>query len=191
MNLIKRWNAYMGPQDERLASESCKYMKIGYFILLAGAVICLYYSIMVDQVSTTTDTALYTPVGENVFPVTWLMIIVVLLSSVIPMGMQMRAGIISDRKRYASTDRIPWDFVIMLSLVTGLILGVLTCGLRMVAEIQIVGIEAVTWAGDIAMGVVFFVMGFGLAIVFTAAMFNSAIKNRRRLEAELDDEEVA
>lgn len=187
MNIIKRWNEYMGPKDERIEAESARYMKIGYYMLLVGALICLYYGIMVDQVSNTTETAIYTQAGERVFPVGHLMIIVVLLACVIPLGLQMRAGITSDRSRYASVDHIPWKLVTVISLIVGALVGVLTCGMRMVAEIQIVGIDRVTWLGDIAMGVVFFIMAFGLSMLFTSAMFSAAIKNRKRLEEELDN----
>lgn len=187
MYLMRKWNEYMGPKDERLAAESNRYMRIGYYLLLCGSLVCLYYGIMVDQVSSTTDTALYTAAGERVFPVKDLMLVVVFLACFIPLALQMRAGIVSDRSRFASTDKIPWEFVTLLSVAVGGLVGVLTCGMRMVAEIQIVGVESVTWAGDIAMGVVFFTMAFALSLVFTAAMFRDAIKNRQRLEAELDD----
>ncbi|MEI3377651.1 MAG: hypothetical protein V8R08_07500 [Coriobacteriales bacterium] len=116
-----------------------------------------------------------------------LIVIVVLISCVVPLALQLRAGILSDRSRYASVDSIPWGFAAMLSLVCATLVGVLTCGMRMIAEIQIVGFEQVTWFGDIAMGIVFFTMAFCLAMFFTAASFKGAIKNRQRLEKELEE----
>lgn len=187
MNLIRRWEEYMGPKDERLAADSDRYTKIGYYILLIGTVVCLYYAMMVDQVASTTETAIYTAAGERVFPVWHLIVIVVLISCLVPLALQLRAGILSDRSRYASVDSIPWGYVAMLSLVCATLMGVLTSGMRMIAEIQIVGIEQVTWFGDIAMGVVFFTMAFCVAMFFTAASFKEAIKNRQRLEKELGE----
>lgn len=187
MNLIKRWEEYMGPKDERLAAESDRYTKIGYYILLFGTVVCLYYAMMVDQVATTTETAIYTAAGERVFPLWYLIVMVVLVSCLVSLSLQIRAGILSDRNRYASVDSVPWGFVAMVSLICAALTGVLTCGMRMIAEIQIVGIEQVTWFGDIAMGVVFFTMAFCLAMFFTAASFKEAIKNRQRLEDELEE----
>ena len=55
MNLIKRYNQIMGPKDERLEAEENKSMKVGGTILLIGSVLSLYYAIMLDQVSSTTD----------------------------------------------------------------------------------------------------------------------------------------
>ena len=65
-------------------------------------------------------------------------------------------------------------------------MGVLTCALRIVAEIQIVGVGNVAWMGDVAMGVVFFIIGFAVGLGAFALAFNDAIKNRQRLEAELE-----
>lgn len=186
MHLIRKWNEYMGPKDERLEAESSRYMKMGYRVLLAGALLCLYYSIMLDQVSDTTGVALCTTAGDRVVPVSLPLAIAVLLAGAVPLALGMQKGIISDRNRYASVERIPWDFVALISLGTGALVGLLTCGMRIIAEVQIVGIDRVTWGGDIAIGVVFFGMAFALSIAFTAAMFHSAIKNRQRLEAELD-----
>ena len=171
----------------RLAAESTRYMKMGYYILLVGILVCTYYAMMVDQVASTTETAIYTAAGERVFPVWHLVILVVLISCFVPLTLQIRKGILSDRSRYASVDHVPWDFVTVLSLLTGGAVGILTCGMRMIAEIQIVGVDQVTWFGDIAMGVVFFFMAFCLSMVFSAAFFKDAIKNRQRLEKELED----
>ena len=63
MNLVKRWNEYMGPKDERLEAVSNRCAKVGFMILLIGSVICCYYGMMLDQVALTTDTALATAVG--------------------------------------------------------------------------------------------------------------------------------
>ncbi len=188
MRLIRKWEQYLGPKDERLVAESARYMKMSYHILLIGILLCLYYAMMVDQVASTTDTAIYTAVGERIFPVWRLIVIVVLIACLVPLSLEIRAGIFSDRSRYASVERIPWDFVTLISLAAGLTIGVLSAGMRMIAEVQIVGVDQVTWAGDIAMGVVFFVMGFGLSMVFTAVFFKDAIKNRQRLDRELEQE---
>ena len=59
--------------------------------------------------------------------------------------------------------------------------------MRMLAEIQIVGIESVTWAGDLAMGVVFFVMAFVVGTFGTAAYIKSAIVGRAKQDSLLED----
>lgn len=186
MYLTRKWNEIMGPKDERLEAEENKSVKTGAYILLAGCVISMYYAIMLDQVASTTEHPLLTELGAEVVPVYALLTVTTLAAGAISIGMQIRAGMFSSYKRVAEVDVVPWDYVALVAVVCGAMLGVLTCVMRVVAEIQIVGIEHVAWGGDIAMGVVYFVMGFGLGFIFMAATIHDAIKRRRQLEAELE-----
>lgn len=67
------------------------------------------------------------------------------------------------------------------------ILFVLTVALRIAAEVQIVGLGAVAWGGDLAIGVVYFILGFLLSLGAFYGQIRSAIKRRRELEAECDE----
>ena len=58
--------------------------------------------------------------------------------------------------------------------------------MRIVAEIQIVGIDDVAWFGDIAIGVVFFIMGFVIGFACFAIAINSAIKRRHEIESDIE-----
>lgn len=187
MNLVKRWNEYMGPKDERLEAVSNRYAKVGFMILLFGSVICCYYGMMLDQVALTADTALATAVGERLVDPIQLQFGAIVVACFVSLYLETRSGITSDRMRLAAVDKVPWDYVAVLSVLTGALLFVLTTGLRIAAEVQIVGVENVTWAGDAAMGVVYFVMGFGLAMGFVGLQFHSAIKRRQELERELEE----
>lgn len=186
MYLTQKWNEIMGPKDERLEIEENKSTKVGAFILLVGSVISMYYAIMLDQVANTTEHPLFTELGAQVVPVYALLTVTILVAGAVSIGMQIRAGMFSSYKRVAEVDAIPWDYVALVAVVCGAILGVLTCIMRIVAEIQIVGIAHVAWGGDIAMGVVYFIMGFGLGFLFMAATIHDAIKRRHQLEAELE-----
>ena len=182
MNLVKRWNEYMGPKDERLEAVSNRCAKVGFMILLFGSVICCYYGMMLDQVALTTDTALATAVGERLVDPIQLQFGVIVVACFVSLYLETRSGITSDRMRLAAVDKVPWDYVAVLSVLTGALLFVLTTGLRIAAEVQIVA-----WAGDVAMGIVYFFMGSGLAMGFLGLQFHSAIKRRQELERELDD----
>lgn len=187
MYLIRKWNEYMGPKDERLEAEENKSMKVASYILLIGSVVSLYYWIMVNQVASITDHPVLTPLGQSVVPIDFLLIVTILAAGLASVGMQMRGGAFSSYKRYAEVDRMPWDYVAIFALFCGAGLGVLTCGMRILAEIQIVGIESVAWGGDLAIGVVFFGMGFVLGFGAMALLIHDAIKRRRELERELWD----
>ncbi|MFR5090966.1 MAG: hypothetical protein ACLTDR_02150 [Adlercreutzia equolifaciens] len=132
-------------------------------------------------------TPLLTPLGQSVFPVDTALLIIILASGLISTYLQVRSGTFDTHTRIAQSDRIPWDYVALISLLCGLGLGTTTAAMRILAEVQIVGIENVTWGGDIAMGVVYFTLAFFLAFGLFAATFHSAIDRRRQLERELEE----
>lgn len=187
MNIIERWNAFMGPKDERLESEANRCMRIGYIILLVGAGIATYYGIMINQVADTTDTPIFTSIGQHVFPVADVLLIAIFASCLVTLALQIKAGIVDEHVRIAAIDYVPWSFCVVIGVISGAILGIITAGMRMLAELQIVGFENVTWAGDIAMGVVFFIMAFVLGTFCTAAYIKFAIVRRTQQEDLLDD----
>lgn len=160
MKIIDRWNEFMGPKDERLAAESNRCAAVGYTILIIGSALCLYYGIMLNQVAETTGHPLLTPLGQSVFPVDTALLIIILASGLISTYLQVRSGTFDTHTRIAQADRIPWDYVALVSLLCGLGLGVTTTAMRILAEVQIVGVENVTWGGDIAIGVVYFTLAF-------------------------------
>lgn len=187
MNLIRRWEGYMGPKDERIEAESNRIMRVGYTILLVGCAIALYYGIMIAQVASTTDNPVFTALGERVFPATDVLLIVFILGAFVPMLMFMRKGITTERSRYAQVEQIPWGYVVEMSLLSALIVGVLTAGMRIIAEVQIVGLGNVAWLGDLAMGAVFAGMGFAIGMAAISMSFKAAIDSRRRMEQELGE----
>ncbi|NBI31560.1 hypothetical protein [Enterorhabdus sp. P55] len=187
MSLMKRWDEYLGPKDERLEAESARYLRIGYYLLLAGVVLCIYYGVMLEQVSYVTEVPLLTAAGaEVVFP-NALLVGALLVACFVPLALQARCGIVSDRARFAQVDSVPWDLVLLTSLACGAVVAVLSVVMRVLAEMQIVGVGSVAWGGDVAIGIVCFGLAFMLAMAFSASLFRDAIKNRRRLEDELDD----
>lgn len=187
MKIIDRWNEIMGPKDECLAAEANRCAAIGYTILIIGSALCLYYGIMLNQVAETTSHPLLTPLGQSVFPVDTALLIVILGSGLISTYLQVRSGAFDTHARIAQSDRIPWDYVALVALLCGLGLGITTTAMRILAEVQIVGIENVMWGGDIAIGIVYFTLAFILAFVLFAATFRSAIDRRRQLERKLEE----
>lgn len=187
MYFKKKWNEIMGPKDERLAVEENKAMRAMANILLVGTVIALYYNIELQQVASVTDNPVLTPLGQSVDLTQMILILTLIIACVVSVSMQTRSGFFSSRKRYAEVDRIPWDFVALASLAGGLIVGALTGCMRVLAEVQIVGFENVMWLGDLAIGLFFFMLAFVLCFVFFALSIQDAIKQRRKIESELED----
>ena len=187
MNLIKKWNEYMGPKDERLEAEENKRSRTAFAILLIGTVLSLYYAISLAQVADVTEHPIMTPLGQSLVSVQWPLTIAILVAGIYLIASETKAGFFSSRTRFATIDHIPWDFVALGAVVCGALVGVLTTGMRILAEIQIVGIENVMWFADAAIGIVLFGLGFALGFLFFALSFHDAIKQRRRHEAELEE----
>ncbi len=187
MKLVKLWNEYMGPKDERIEAEYGRIYKVGYIILAIGTCICLFYGIILDQVAYVADKPIHTAIGENIFSPTYLLLIVLLISGIIPSWLQIRAGIASNHSRMAEVDHIPWGYVLLCSALIGVALGICVFVLRVIAEIQIVGLADVLWFGDMAIGIVIGSIGFAAGMICFGTSFASAIKRRKQLESELED----
>ena len=66
---------------------------------------------------------------------------VIIVACFVSLYLETRNGITSDRMRLATVDKVPRDYVAVLSFLSGALLFVLTTGLRIAAEVQIVGVE--------------------------------------------------
>lgn len=177
----------MGSKDERLEAEENKATKAAFCFLLTGSVVSLYYWLMVNQVALSTAHPALTAVGEGVVPVQVPLILTILVAGVVSLRMQIRSGALSSYKRYTDIDRVPWGYVTSFALACGACVGVLTCVMRIVAEVQIVGDGSVAWLGDIAIGIVFFAIAFVADFFAIALAVNDAIKRKRAIERELQD----
>lgn len=186
MYLARKWNEIMGPKDERLEAEVNKAAKVSANILLIGSILSLYYAIMLNQVAYTTDSPILTSLGENIIPVQLPLALTILIAGATTVAMQTKSGFFSSRKQFAEIDSMPWDYVAAFAVFCGAVIGILTCVMRIVAEIQIVGFEHVAWLGDLAIGVIFFGMGFAIGFAAIALSIHDAIKRRREIERELE-----
>ena len=104
MSLMKRWNEYLGPKDERLEAESARYLRTGYYLLLAGVVMCVYYGVMLEQVACVADVPLLTAAGAGGVSPNVLLMGALLVACFIPLALQARRGIVSDRARFARAE---------------------------------------------------------------------------------------
>lgn len=187
MGLIRKWREYMGPKDEYLEARENKAIKIGYRVLVVGTLLVLYYQIMLQQVSSVLDDPIYTALGNRLVPSSLLLAIAILASCVTVTTIQTRSGSTSSYQRFANVDRIPWDFVCLVALTCGVVLGTLTFVMRVIAEMQIAGFENVMWLPDVVIGAFMGSLGFVVGLIAYASFFSSAIERRRKIERELED----
>ena len=187
MFLVKKWNEIMGPKDERLEAEENKVYKAVANIFMVGTILTLYYGISLGQVAYVTDHPILTELGDSVVTMQFPLTFTIMIASCVGLFMQTKSGYFSSRKRFAEIDHVPWGFVSLVSVGAGLIVGILTCVMRVLAEIQIVGMGNVMWFGDMAIGIVFFGIAFTICFVLMGYTVHDAIKRRQKLERELED----
>ena len=187
MSLMRKWNEFMGPKDERLVAEENKAYRLMANIFLVGTALTLYYGIALHQVSDITEHPVFTPLGESVDLTQILLTLTILVACIPTVVMQTRQGFFTSRTRLSGIDHVPWGYVAVVSLLGGLAVGILACGMRVIAEIQIVGLGDVMWFGDFAIGIVFFVVGFVLCFAAISYTIHDAIKRRLAIEDGLYD----
>ncbi len=183
MYLAEQWRRYAGPVDERAESECNRIYRRCFIILAAGALISIYYSEMLDQAAMVNQLPNQAEAVASAFPSELILLASLIASCLYGTIAMARKGISTEHPRF-ETDEFPVGFYATLSALIGMLIALLVSGLRMVAELQLVGASQVTWAGDIAMGIVVGLFGFGAGMLLFWLIFRSAKKNGRRLSEE-------
>ena len=183
--IVRKWREYAGPKDERLEAENAKIYKRGFILLSFGMAALLVYQIMAQQVqwvhggadstlplfANPTDALLYA----------WLLIVMLICAV-----MQTRNGYV-ETNRFAQTDKFPLGYFSLIAGISGIVCTLAIAAMRCIAEAQIVPLESVFWGANLACGFAFGIVIFALTLLAFYISFKSAEKNRKRIEAELDD----
>ena len=97
----------------------------------------------------------------------------------------MRKGYV-DTNRFGQTEHLPVGYFLLLCGISGVTSALVIAAMRCIAEAQIVPLESVFWAANLATGVF---CGLTIAIVTFATLctvYFSAKRRRAKIEAELD-----
>lgn len=186
MKLIEQWKRYVGPVDERAEAESNRIYRRSFIILCAGVLLTIYYDQMLSQVAMVHQLPDQPESIASAFPSNAILMISLLVSTFYGVIAAARKGISSEHPRF-ETDEYPIGIYSMLSAAIGALIAFLVAGMRMIAEVQLVGVANVAWAGDIAMGIFVGLFGFGISMLFFWLVFRSARRNRERLEREQEE----
>lgn len=184
LKIVQKWREYAGPKDERLEAENAKIYKIGFVLLSFGMLMILFYQTIARQVAWVHSNAtemphlFVTPVEAAMYA--WL-VIVMLICAVL----QTRKGYV-DTNRFGQTEHLPVGYFLLVCGISGVTSALVIAVMRCVAEAQIVPLESVYWAANLATGAVCGTMIFIATFAALCATFFSAKKRRAKLEAELD-----
>ena len=183
--LARKWREYAGPKDERLEAENAKIYKFGFMLLSFGMLVLLVYQIMAQQVAWVHNGAdgafklFANPVDAVMYA--WLFVVMLICAV-----QQTRKGYV-DTNRFGQTDHLPTGYFLLIAGITGVASALAIAAMRCIAEAQIVPLENVFWAANLATGIVFGIMIFIAVFSALTLAFFEAKQRRAKIEAELDD----
>ena len=182
MWLMDKWRQYAGTPDERIVADSCKGYRIGYIALSIGYIAALYFDISWTQVASVHDVYEYANPGfstsaPGIFFLLWFIVTDVAL-----IVRQNRRGYV-DESRFAETDRFPAGYFALISGMCGIAVMLVTALFRLIAELVLVGPAHTYWLGNIAVGLFFGIVVFGLCYLAFYCSFRSAKKHREAIAA--------
>lgn len=182
-SLKKRFGIAEPMRDERIQAQMGRIYRVGFFILAGIILFDLYLQFVATQFSTSSE-GFEIQAGFRPFEV------LALLAASITTGiMQYRAGIFDENPKYNECESFPVGYAATISGIFAAVVGVATAGGRFYMEVIHKGVENATWAGDIAMGMVFAIEVFGLSMLAIYLQYRSVKKRQHDLMEKLESED--
>lgn len=184
--LIAQWNAYVGPKDERLVAEENRLNAKLAKALLAIGIVSMYYGNALHRAAGMfSDTS----VGSKyfmAFPPEMIMSLGIIIACSLFTGALTKQGVIADN-RFAEVDTCPIGYFALCSAIGA---GLVFAGafvLEALAQAQFVGFGGVYWMANAVLA--FFIAAFVFigSLIGLVLYYRDAKKNRKRIEAELED----
>lgn len=169
----------VAPRDERIEAQLGKSYKVGFMIMFSLLLCDIYLQFIAIQYANSSGSYM---LDLQIRP---LELAAVFVSVLVMTLMQTHWGIFDRNPIYNETPTFPWGYCCSVSGLIALAVLLLTAGGRMYQEIVHVGWEHVTWIGDVAMGFVFAVEAFCIALFVCYLMWRSA----RRHQTQDDEDE--
>ena len=140
MKIIERWREHRGSVDERVEAESNRVYKLGFVMLSFGVLVYLYYDWSLKQAMCMRD-VLANGAGRmeftsaDLFLYGWFA-----LTMIVGMVLLVRKGF-GDDNRFAEAEQFPIGYYAIASIAfaVAVAVDVLTTGLRVLAEFQVLG----------------------------------------------------
>lgn len=186
MSIKSKWNAYVGPKDERLEAEENKVYAKACKVLLVLCLVTMYYTQRLITVAhwegLVSDKFAFGTLRPDLF-----LSIMVIIVCVWIVGRFTKRGAF-DSNRFAQTDEFPVGYAALCSAAGGVGCGVGVFVMNVLAEVQILGLGGTFWMQNALIGLFLGTVVFALCMPVYYYVFRSAKKNREKAEALLEDE---
>lgn len=181
LTLVRKWQEYVGPKDERLEAEELRMYKTGFLLLSSGMLVLFIYQIMAQQVAWIHegDEGVYHVFANPTETAMYVWFVVVMVACAV---MQARKGYV-DTNRFGQTEKFPAQYFALISGLSSLVSIVAVFLMRTIAEVQLVPIDQVLFGPNLAVGVVFGVLIFLLTYAGFYLQYRSAKNARNKMDA--------
>lgn len=181
-----QWNAYVGPKDERLVAEENRlYAKLAKALLVIGIVSMYYGNALRRAAGMFSDSA----VGSkfySAFPPEMIMSLGIIIACTVFTSSLTKQGIIADN-RFAEVDTCPTGYFTLCSAIGAVLVFAGAFVLEVLAQVQFVGFGGVYWVADLGLALFIAAFVFVGSLIGLVLYYRDAKKNRKRIEAELED----
>ena len=185
--LKDRWDSYAGPKDERLVAEENRlYAKMAKALLGIG-VLSMFYGNALRRAAGMFVEALLDSRYYWAFPPEMIVGIGIIVCCALHTSSLTRQGIITTESRFAEVDTCPIGFFATFSALASVLVFACIFALESFAQVQFVGLSGVHWMDNLTFALIMAGSIFVFTIITLVLYFYYAKKNRKRIEAELED----
>ena len=174
--------------DERVEAELGRSYRIAFCalvgILVVHIVLNMFLVIWEMQFTEPGDPM---PVSGGV--VSWVEYLALMVALILITVIQIRKGAYITGRWRTPDDTFPAAYACAIAAFSGVIVGATAMLTRVYVEVQYVGWVHVTWAGDVALMVIYTIIIFGVTLLAQYASFKAAQKREAKLLEELESDD--
>lgn len=186
-HLKAKWDSNVGPKDERLVAEENRlYAKMAKALLGIG-ILSMFYGNALRRAAGMFDDAALGSKYYTTFPPEMIVGIGIIICCALHTSSLTKQGIITTESRFAEVDACPTGFFAIYAALASVLVFASAFVLESFAQMQFDGLNGVYWMSNLALAL------FMAGIVFVGSLaalvlyYHDAKKNRKRIEAELED----
>lgn len=180
-NLRARFFGPCKETDERIVAESNRIYRMGFWLLVLGHALYIWYSFMVSQVAYVNELKPNFDTSTSPFLNVWLLLVFAVVGFMLA-----RKGVFAPGD-LGEDELFPVERCLSASFGAATIVFVLATLMRALAEVELMGFEDVNLLHDIFIACVFAMEVFVASLVCFAVSYFFAKRRCRRLEADFDD----
>ena len=186
-SLMKTWNDYMKPADEREETEGDRAFKKPFWFLIAGIMVIAFYLMSYVQLMDVHHLDIMTEgVKAALSAIVSALFACMAIACIVVANTQQAKGIYYGSK-FGHNASFPLGFTLAYSAGSAIVFSCALFAVRTIAEVQLVGFERAYLLANFLMRAAFGIFVFGFAVLALFLAWSQARKAAEALARELDD----